>query len=104
MRRKLWPKAPAKEGALGQMSKNFQVYFIHIIFFKKPHKKNYNGIKELYCDDTIFVFSFFIVYLPKKNGNWKMAQGCRLSSTQRAKRAIMEDTLGKIGAERDIER
>ena len=26
MRRKLWPKAPAKEGALGQLSKNFQVY------------------------------------------------------------------------------
>ena len=37
--------------------------------------------KELYCDATIFVFSFFIVYLPKKNGNWKMVQGCRLSPT-----------------------
>ena len=36
MRRKFWPKAPAKEGALGQMSRNFQVYFIHINFFKKP--------------------------------------------------------------------
>ena len=34
LRRKLWPKAPAKEDALGQMSKNFQVYFIHINFFK----------------------------------------------------------------------
>ena len=40
LRRKLWPKAPAKEDALGQMSKNFQVYFIHINFFKKPNKKN----------------------------------------------------------------
>ena len=39
IRRKLWPKAPDKEGALGQMSKNVQVYFIHIIFFKKPNKK-----------------------------------------------------------------
>ena len=25
VRRQLWPKAPTKEGALGQMSKNFQV-------------------------------------------------------------------------------
>ena len=39
----------------------------------------YNIAKELYCDATIFVFRFFIVYLPKENGNWKMAQGCRLS-------------------------
>ena len=69
MRRKLWPKAPAKEVALGQMSKNFQVYFIHINFFKKPNKKNYNRAKELYCDANIFVFRFFTVYLPKKNGN-----------------------------------
>ena len=48
------------------MSKNFQVYFIHINFFKKPTKKNYNRAKELYCDATIFRFWFFIVYLPKK--------------------------------------
>ena len=66
MRRKLRPKAPAKEGTLGQMSKNFQVYFINVNFFKKPNKKNYNRAKELYCDATIFVFWFFIVYLPKK--------------------------------------
>ena len=79
MRRKLWLKAPAKERALGQMSKNFQVHFIDILFFKKPNKKIYNRAKELYCDATIFVFRFFIVYLPRKNGNWKMAQGCRLS-------------------------
>ena len=41
--------------------------------------KIYNRAKELYCNATIFVFLFSIVYLPKKNGNWKMAQGCRLS-------------------------
>ena len=29
-------------------------------------KKIYNRAKELYCDATIFVFWFFIVYLPKK--------------------------------------
>ena len=69
MRRKLWPKAPAKVGALSQMSNNFQVYFIHINFFKKPNKKMYNRAKDLYCDATTFVFWLFIVYLPKKNWN-----------------------------------
>ena len=61
------------------MSKIFQVYLIQIIFCKKPNKKVYNRAEELYCDAIIFVFWFFIVYLLKKNGNWKMAQGCRLS-------------------------
>ena len=56
MSRKLGPKAPAKEDVLGQMSKNVQVYFIDVIFFKKPNKKNYNRAKELYCESTIFVF------------------------------------------------
>ena len=79
MRRKLWPEAAAKEGALSQMSKNFQVYFIPQIFLRNQMKKIYNRAKELYCDATIFVFYFFIVYLPKKNGNWIIAQGCRLS-------------------------
>ena len=69
MRRKLWPKAPATKGTLGQIWKNFQVYFIHIDFFKKPNKKIYNRAKELYYDAAIFVFWFFIVYLPKKNAN-----------------------------------
>ena len=66
MRRKSWPKATAREGALGRMSKIFQVYFIHINFFKKSNKKIYIKAKELYCDATILVFWFFIVYLPKK--------------------------------------
>ena len=66
MRRKLWPKAPVEEVALGQMSKNSQVYFKHINYFKKSNRKNYNRAKELYCDATIFVFWIFIVYLPKK--------------------------------------
>ena len=66
MRKKLWPKARAKEGALGQMSKDFQVYFMHINLFEKPNQKIYNIAKELYCDTTIFVFWFFIVNLPKK--------------------------------------
>ena len=66
---------------LGQISKIFQVYFIHINSFKKPSRKIYNTAKEFYCNATIFVFWFFIVDLPKKHGNWKMAQGCRLSPT-----------------------
>ena len=45
---------PAKGGALGQMSKNFQVYYIHINFFKRPNKKIYNKAKDVYCDPTIF--------------------------------------------------
>ena len=67
--------------ALGQMSKNVQVYFIHINFFEKPNKKIYSRAKELSCDVTIFLFWFFIVYLLKKNGNWKMAQSCWLFPT-----------------------
>ena len=39
MRRELWPKASAKEGALDQMSKNYQVYFIRIIFLRNQKKK-----------------------------------------------------------------
>ena len=48
-----------------QIAKKFQVYFIHIISFKKP-KKIDNRANELYCDATIFVVRFFIVYLSKK--------------------------------------
>ena len=65
MCRKLWPKAAAEEDALGQMSKNFQVYFVCIIFFKNETKK-ITIQQELYCDAILFVFQFFIVYLPKK--------------------------------------
>ena len=42
---------------------------MHINFF-------YNRAKELYCDATIFVFWFFIVYLLKKK--WKLKNGPRL--------------------------
>ena len=56
MRKNWWPKAPAKEGALNQMSKNFQFHFIHIYFFNKPNEQIYNRAKQLYCDATIFVF------------------------------------------------
>ena len=39
MRRKLWPKELTEEGALSQMLKKFQVYFIEINFFMKLNKK-----------------------------------------------------------------
>ena len=60
------PRHPPKSSALGQMSENFQVYFIHILFFKTPNKKIYNRAEEFYYDPTLFVLGFFIVYLPKK--------------------------------------
>ena len=59
------------------MSKNCYVYTYN--FFLKIKQKNYNTAKELSYDASIFVFWFFIVYLPKQNGNWIMAQGYRLS-------------------------
>ena len=78
-RRKLWPKAPAKEGALGQMSTNFQVYSIHVNFFKKPDKKIYNRAKKFYCNATIYIFLIsYYLYLPKKK--WKLINGPRLST------------------------
>ena len=40
IRRELRPKVPAKEGAMDQMSKNSQLYFIRINYSKKPNKKN----------------------------------------------------------------
>ena len=46
--------------------KKFQFYFIHINFFKKPNKKNYNRAKELYCNATIFVFDYLLSTCPKK--------------------------------------
>ena len=66
MHRKLWPGAPTNERALGQMSSNFQVYFIHISVLKNQTVKNYNRAKKLHSGATRFVFRFFIVYLPKK--------------------------------------
>ena len=66
---------------MGQISKNFQVYFVHINFLINRRKKIYNRAEELYCDATIFVFQLFVIYLPEKKRNWKMAQACRLSPT-----------------------
>ena len=77
MRRKLWPKAVAKEGA--RCKNNFSLLYTYKFFFKS-NKKIHNRANKLYFDATIFLFWFFIVYLPKNNGNLKMAQGCGLSS------------------------
>ena len=70
MRRKMWPKAPSLAGALGQMSKNFQV--IHINFSKKPNEEMFNRAKE--SDATIF-FIFYCLLAQKK---WKLKNGPRL--------------------------
>ena len=58
-----------------QISKNFQVYFIHINFLKKPKKKIYNRVKELYYDATILFFDSSLSTCPKK---WKLKNGPRL--------------------------
>ena len=79
MRRKLWPKAPAREGALGQMSKNFHFYFIHIKFLKKPNKKKLHQSQRVIQRCYYICFKIFYCLLTKKNGNWKMTQGCRLA-------------------------
>ena len=39
------------------------------MFLKNQTKKIDNRAEELYCDAIIFVFLFFIFYLPEKNGN-----------------------------------
>ena len=57
MHRKLRPKAPAKEGALGQMSKNFQVFFVYISLFKKPNKKKFTI--ESKSQSTMLLYLFF---------------------------------------------
>ena len=56
MRRKLWPKAPAKEYV-----KKFSSFSIFNF-----QKKIYNRAKELYCNATIFVFDSLLSTYPKK--------------------------------------
>ena len=68
MRRKLWPKAPAKEGALGRMSKNVKVYFIHLNFFKKPKKKLTIESKS-YTAMLLYLFFDSSLSTCLKNGN-----------------------------------
>ena len=74
--KKLWPKAPAKEDALDQISKNFLVYFIPIHFLRNQTKK----LTIEPNDATIYIcISIRHCLLAQKNGNRKMAQGCRFS-------------------------
>ena len=65
MRRKLWPKAPAKEGALGQMSKNFKVYFIHINFFFEIKQKNFKW-NQRFILRCYFIFLILYCLLAQK--------------------------------------
>ena len=73
-------KALAKKGALGQISKNFQFYFIHINFWESKQKNVQYSHRVIlrYC---YICFSFLHCLVAQKNGNWKMAQGCPLSLT-----------------------
>ena len=76
MRRKLWPEAPAKEGALGQMSKKFLVYFIDINLFKKPNKINLQWSQRVilrwYC------ICFLILYSLLAQKKWNLKNDARL--------------------------
>ena len=71
MRRKFWPKAPAEEGALGLMTKNFQVYFIPINFFKKPNKKNLQYSQRFILRSYYICSWFFYCLLVRKKWNLK---------------------------------
>ena len=73
MRRKLWP---AKEGALGQMWKNCQVYFIHINFFKKPNEKNIHWSQKVILQ--CYYISFLILHCLLAQIKWKLKSGPRL--------------------------
>ena len=73
MRRKLWPKAPAKESALGQMSKN--VYFIHIIVLRNQTKKFTIEPKSY---TAMLLYLFFDSLLSTCQKKWKLKNGPRL--------------------------
>ena len=56
------------------MSKNFQVYFIHINFYNKPNKQIYNRAKELYYDATTYI-CFVNLYCLLAQEKWKLKNG-----------------------------
>ena len=64
----MWSKAPSTEVALGQLSKNVQVYFMQVNFFKKPNKKEFTIEPKSYTAMLLYsiFLKFFIVYLLKK--------------------------------------
>ena len=75
MRRKLWPKASAKESAFGQMSNEFQVYFIHINFLKEPNKSLQSSQRVvLQCCNICFSIIYYLLAQKK----WKLRNGPRL--------------------------
>ena len=61
------------------------------IFLRNQIEKIYNRAKELNCDATIFVCWFFIVYEPEKNGNWKIAQNCKLSQNTMSIESMLQN-------------
>ena len=78
MRKRIVAQGTGQRGCLGpDVKKILSLLYTHT-FFKKliVNEKIYNRAKELYCDATIFVFRFFIVYLHKKK--WRLKNGPRL--------------------------
>ena len=66
MRRKLWPQAPTKEGALGQMSKNFR-FTLHIHILLRNQTKKITIERKSYSILWCYYICFMILY-------WRLAQ------------------------------
>ena len=75
MHRKLWPRAPAKEGALGQKSRNFQIYFIHINFLRNQTKKIIIQPKRY---TAMLLYLFLDSSLSTCPNKWKLKNSRRL--------------------------
>ena len=72
----LWRKAPTKEDALGQMSTNFQVYFINIIFLRSQTKK-FTIEPKSYSAMLLYLFFDSLLSTCQKK-KWKLKNGPRL--------------------------
>ena len=67
-------------GCLGPNVKKCLSIFYTYKFFQETTQKKFTIELQSYIAMLLyFFFDSFFVYLPKKNGNCKMAQGCQLS-------------------------
>ena len=75
------PRHPPKTRLGSAVKKCSSSFYTYKFFLRNQIKKIYNRAKELYCDATIFVCPFFIVYLSKKmeTEKWPKAADSLLS-------------------------
>ena len=69
-------KAPAEEGASGQISKKCSSLFYNINFFKKPNKKKFTLKPKRYT--AILLHLFLILYCLRARQKWKLKNGPKL--------------------------